>query len=400
MAFTLVELLVVIAIIGVLIALLLPAIQAAREAARRMTCTSQVRQLSLAMHNFHDAHQELPAARKNWNTAGNNDGNLTRFSAIFLLTPFFEQSAVYERLTQTIALRNANDTTTMITHSADEVAKGGATGSHIQGNECTPWSCGYCIGSGYLEGGVLGCPSDPSNRTRTIGSNRSTSYHFCYGDSPDHAYSFTDATQPYRNNRGAFTGQVGVARTITGIEDGTSNTIVLSEVCLTTKEMPQIAGRLIKGALPPRADNVDITGYVNPPTTIAQRISNVRLCWATKTGKTYNVANGISSTSDSRIDSAMGRRWSDAGPVYVGFSTCLPPNGPTCARSSHDSVVTASSYHAGGIVVGLGDGSVRLINETIDSGNPATANVVESGASQFGIWGAMGSINGGEAKSP
>src|SRR5437762_14282640 len=58
--FTLVELLVVIAIIGVLVALLLPAVQAAREASRRTQCTNQMRQMSLACHNFHDANNRLP----------------------------------------------------------------------------------------------------------------------------------------------------------------------------------------------------------------------------------------------------------------------------------------------------------------------------------------------------
>jgi prepilin-type N-terminal cleavage/methylation domain-containing protein len=96
-AFTLVELLVVIAIIGVLVALLLPAVQTAREAARRMSCQSNLRQIGLAMHNYHNQYQAFPIGVSNdIPGAGNgSDGNWTWPARIL---PYIEQSAIYSQL--------------------------------------------------------------------------------------------------------------------------------------------------------------------------------------------------------------------------------------------------------------------------------------------------------------
>ena len=90
--FTLVELLVVIAIIGILIGLLLPAVQAAREAARRMTCSNNMRQIGLALHNFESSRQELPPGVTNPTEAGDHWG-----PTVWLL-PMMEQAATFEAL--------------------------------------------------------------------------------------------------------------------------------------------------------------------------------------------------------------------------------------------------------------------------------------------------------------
>src|SRR5436309_11558421 len=88
-AFTLVELLVVIAIIGVLVALLLPAVQMARESARRSSCQNNLRQLGLGLHQFHDANSGFPPARIS--------ANATSCSWPPFILPYIEQNALFER---------------------------------------------------------------------------------------------------------------------------------------------------------------------------------------------------------------------------------------------------------------------------------------------------------------
>jgi prepilin-type N-terminal cleavage/methylation domain-containing protein len=93
-AFTLVELLVVIAIIGVLVALLLPAVQAARESARRTSCSSNLRQIGLAMQNYHDQNQAFPIGVSN-NVAGAGNGSDGNWTWPARILPFIEQSGIY-----------------------------------------------------------------------------------------------------------------------------------------------------------------------------------------------------------------------------------------------------------------------------------------------------------------
>src|SRR6476620_658264 len=96
-AFTLVELLVVIAIIGVLVALLLPAVQQAREAARRMSCNNNLKQIAIALHNHHDVKGSFPPG--GMNTGHNGTPCYTTWSIEIL--PFMEQQALYQQYDQT-----------------------------------------------------------------------------------------------------------------------------------------------------------------------------------------------------------------------------------------------------------------------------------------------------------
>ncbi|WP_339746885.1 DUF1559 domain-containing protein [uncultured Rubinisphaera sp.] len=103
--FTLIELLVVIAIIAILVALLLPAVQQAREAARRSACKNNLKQLGLALHNYHDTHQMFPI---NWTVNHNHNENTQEgFSWMAYILPFVEQSALYDTINFDVDLANA-----------------------------------------------------------------------------------------------------------------------------------------------------------------------------------------------------------------------------------------------------------------------------------------------------
>jgi prepilin-type processing-associated H-X9-DG protein len=95
-------------------------------------------------------------------------------------------------------------------------------------------------------------------------------------------------------------------------------------------------------------------------------------------------------------------RWIDGGSPYTWFNTILPPNAPSCISANADGnpiIAPPTSNHTGGCNIAFADGSVSLISNTIDSGD-RTASCVRSGESPFGVWGAIGSRDGGEAKRP
>lgn len=108
-AFTLVELLVVIAIIGILVSLLLPAVQAAREAARRMQCSNNLRQVGLALHNYHDVHRRLPPGWADWDGVYSDPVKVRSAQANVAVLPFLEQGNAEQHYDYDVAWYHENN---------------------------------------------------------------------------------------------------------------------------------------------------------------------------------------------------------------------------------------------------------------------------------------------------
>jgi prepilin-type N-terminal cleavage/methylation domain-containing protein len=169
LAFTLVELLVVIAIIGVLIALLLPAIQAAREAARRSTCTNNLKQLGIALNNYHEVFNRCPIGQGDWNQDFNPGGatggtaiqvdNLpARGSPMVPLLPYMEQQAVYSQMNFDVETANTNWTPSTYTGTIPNVADQPAAIAYPPALAAATGYSAYKIATTRI--GSLVCPSD------------------------------------------------------------------------------------------------------------------------------------------------------------------------------------------------------------------------------------------------
>lgn len=271
--FTLIELLVVIAIIGVLVALLLPAVQQAREAARRAACKNNLKQIGISLHNYHDLHRTFPPGYTY--RRGSQNENAAGFGWGALILPQLEQTAIYNQFNWNLAIWDPGNEPPRARHLA-----------------------------------IFLCPSDPvsSGQFVEMGPTPEKYAMGCYVGSfgpPD-----LDATQEKRDGMFSRNSSTRAA----DVRDGLSNTLM--------------AGERVNG--PFRRAGVH-GPHVTYETT-----------WA-----------------------AAVREWDDATDDHghmVLFQTGSPPNAPT----SDDRDVSAP--HVGIAQFLLGDGSVRPIGESINSG--------------------------------
>lgn len=381
--FTLVELLVVIAIIGVLIALLLPAVQAAREAARRMQCSNQLKQLGLGLHNFHDTNQGVPGncclkiikrICPGTSPYGYSDGSLHQQGAFVVLLPFIEQQTLYDLA---LGLKNSSGVSKPF---------GNQPWQPLYFGTPAPWSFDIAT---FL------CPSDSNNR-REASETKATNYRLCRGDG---ALVWDD----YKGCRGLFGRQDYFDRDFAAITDGLSNTICLSEAVVGNDS----TRNKVKGG-------IALVQFGNNPSDGLQGLeAAVPSKFFAVIGEGGNFLPGVTKVNATLDETKPGIRWADGKQTYTCFFTFMPPNGPTLspANDLNWAVPAASSYHPGGVNVCLLDGSVRFVSDTVDTGDLKMDKTMQdcvgtgvdartySGPSPYGIWGGMGTIAGGESGS-
>jgi prepilin-type N-terminal cleavage/methylation domain-containing protein len=361
-AFTLVELLVVIAIIGVLIALLLPAVQAAREAARRMQCTNHIKQIALALHNHHDVYDRLPPGGDGRNGKIYNGSHPCSAGTLFILMPFMEMTATYDGVM-------------------------GGIVTPIGGPWDSPTLKGVQLISMFL------CPSNDNRPVLNPGWNP-RSYVFSMGDSCWTQHSTNPADSHHTATRGLFfydnngnPNGFSVIKSFASIADGTSNTIAVSE-CLTPEAL---------GGTDVRSNIAIYTGIWNGT---AHGLPGACMSGLPMTDSRNFVGGSATTTSSDYRGLIATCGWLTTN----GFTTTAPPNSPMCmydkpgGQHNRWGVFPPVSNHTGGVNAGLGDGSVRFISDTVNCGN-LNAYAVKSGPSPFGIWGAFGSPDGGESAS-
>ena len=345
--FTLIELLVVIAIIAVLIALLLPAVQSAREAARRIQCTNNLKQIGLAIHNYHQINDAFPAGGfPAYNPVANNGNNACPGVHARLL-PFIEQQPLYNALNWSLTVIN-------------DVAPGNGYGPYANSTVTITRISTFLCPSDSPPSWNLTSASAPLPNYRAPGN----SYFASVGSSLEFASRQTSGPP---NGPFSYIGEIGKTVGIRDVLDGTSNTIAFGEWRMGDGNSSQISvpnDIVFTGNLPAGTARNNGTLSMPNPILVASFPAWIQNCSsALKVNRTNHT-------------SAQGEAWMfDITGVTFG-NVLLPPNPPTpnCDSSTvasntlqNPGMWGLSSWHPGGANVLFLDGSVKFIKNSISN---------------------------------
>ena len=374
--FTLIELLVVIAIIAILVSLLLPAVQQAREAARRSQCQNNLKQIALAMHNYHSTYKVFPEAATGTGDGPDNSGN--RLSPFVTLTPFLDQDALWNTISRPyLDPDNNND------GNPDDPRQ------YVQRMGPVPWNGSYDPWRVQITS--LLCPSDGTKPSGIADTN----YGFNWGDN--------GAGVLKRNGNVKFSCARGMmvrdeSLGLVDAKDGTVNTLLIIELGRGDGSFA------FQGAWARQVTGLGMDGWADHNDFDGTAAGNVNVNCIQAVADPANPGfYDVNTSAASRIvpgtnGEGRGTRWTDAGGAFTVVTTIVPPNGPSCIAQNNDwgaGYYTAGSYHSGGIQAAMCDGSVKFLSQTIDTGD-LSLNQRITGRSPYGVWGALGTRKGGE----